>query len=260
MRNVNLKAMLKSITSQAVFIILVLAAVFVLPWRLVNWGKLELQNASTITLSGEAKEDVRSQIARFSAGVTAVGDTKEAVTDEVNRKVADIISKVKEFGIPEADIQTQNISVYKQSLQPTGYENPQTEILIYPPQPRQQAPWTANNSIGIILRDVDKASALADLLNQTGANQVSGPSFSLDDTSASEAKLLEEAIKDARAKDERVAEASGRKLGKIITVTEGGQSVPIYRSLEAGVDVSKTPVEPGSQTVFKTVTVVFELR
>lgn len=236
-------------------VVVIFVAIFVTPWSNINWGKIEFLPGSTITISGQADKEERSQIARFSVGVMANGDTKEAVTNEVNEKVTKIIQAVKNFGIPDEDIKTENISVY---------ESPQVEILIYPPVPRESAPWAANNTISVILRDVDRASALADLLNASEANQVNGPTFSLDDTSQAEAELLKEAIEDARKKAEIIAEASGRRLGKIITVTEGGSAMPIlYRGLEAAVDsggVVPTPVEPGTETVYKAVTVVFELR
>lgn len=229
-------------------IVVTLIAVFLIPWRLVNWGKIETLPASTITVTGEAKSEEPTQIARFSVGVNAQGDTKESVTNEVNTKMADVIQKIKDFGIPDEDIRTQNISVY---------ENQGLEIQTFPPQ--KTSPWTANNSVSIVLRDITKASALSDLLNQTGANQVSGPSFSLDDTSAAEAQLLRDAIDDAKEKATKVAESSGRRLGKIITVTEGAGSSPVFALDSAVRSSAPTPVEPGTQTVSKSVTVIFEL-
>lgn len=232
-------------------IIVTLAAIFLIPWRLVDWGKIETLPASTITVSGQAKSEEPTQIARFSVGVNSQGDTKDGVTNDVNAKVTNIIKAVKDFGIPDEDIKTQNISVYEN-------QNQGAEVQTYPPI--KMARWNANNTISIVLRDVTKASAFADLLNKTEANQVSGPSFSLDDTSAAEAKLLEEAINDARDKAIKVTEASGRRLGKVITVTEGAGSSPIYPLAESATRSNvPTPVEPGTQTVSKSVTVIFEL-
>jgi len=228
--------------------ILFLAGVYFIPWSRVNWGKIEFLPAGTITVTGQAKRDEASQIANFNASVTASNDEKQTAIDEVNTKMAEIIQKVKEFGIDEKDIQTQNVSVY---------ENPAMEILIYPPQKRSLR-WTANNSLEIKLKDVNRASQLADLLNATGATSVSGPNFSLDDTQEAETALLAEAIENAREKAEKVAQASGRKLGKVITVSEGGSPIGIYPTMERA--MSTTPIEPGTETVYKSVTVVFELR
>ncbi len=229
-------------------LILLLGAFFV-PWSRVNWGKLELSPASTVTVTGQAKTQERSQIATFTAGVSSVNDDKETAVNEVNGKIETIISAVKDFGIDEKDIQTQNLSVY------------QTEERFYEEGVQKSRPgqWRVSNSIEIKLRDVDEASTLAGLLTNSGATSVHGPSFSLEETQEAEVGLLEEAIENAREKAETIAEGSNRTLGRIISVTEGTQAASVYRAvgLEAG---GGAPIEPGTETVGKTVTVVFELK
>ena len=143
--------------------VLFLAAYF-LPWQRVNWGKLSFLPASTVTVTGQAKKEESSQIARFTAGVTVNNDNKEEAISEVNEKVGEIIQAVKDFGISEEDIQTQNVSISKRE---------DTFVI------REEiGEWRASNSIEIVLRDVDKASDLADLLMSSGATNVSGPRFS----------------------------------------------------------------------------------
>ena len=93
--------------------------------------------------------------------------------------------------------------------------------------------------------------------------QVSGPSFSLDNTVNNDTELLTQAVEDARKKAVKVAEVSGRRLGKVITVSEGysSQPYPLLRGLAMeDKAVTSAPVEPGSSQTSKTVTVVFELR
>ena len=124
--------------------------------------------------------------------------------------------------------------------------------------------WTANNSITITLRDIAKAQSLVDTLNKTGATNVSGPNYALDSSSEASEDLLAQAIDDARTKATKIAKASGRRLGKVITVSEISGSPIFYpTALESkgrGDTSVPTPVEPGSQTVYKSITVVFELR
>ena len=223
-----------------------------------SWGKVEFLPASTITITGEAKSDQKSETATFSAGVTASNDDKQTAINEVNTKMNEVIAKVKAFGIDEKDIKTQYVSTY---------ENPQAEAIPYCPTCSRTttAKWQASNSIEIKLNDVSKATALTDLLNQSGANSISGPNFGLVDANKSSDDLMTEAIADARQKAEKVAKAAGRRLGKVITVSESGYS-PVYpmMTLEAkgrAGDMSvPSPIEPGTQTVYKSVSVVFELR
>ncbi|MBU0572285.1 SIMPL domain-containing protein [Patescibacteria group bacterium] len=238
----------KIIVFKVALMAILLVGVFLIPWRFVNWGKLEILPASTITVSGEASLEEMSQIASFTAGVTAINDDKETAVDEVNQVIGDVISAVKSFGIAEEDIQTRSLSVHQ--IQEPFIEDEARRV--------ELGQWSANNTIEVTLRDVDKASALADLLNESGATSVQGPNFSLDDTQESEVVLLEEAINNAREKAEKIAESSGRKLGKIVTVSEGQQTSGIFKGLE--MDTGIAPIEPGTETVYKTVTVTFELR
>ncbi len=217
----------------------------------VSW-KIELGNPSIVTVTGTATSRERTKIANFSVGVTAYNDDKEKATSEVNTKVEKIISDVKAFGVAEEDIQTQNVSVN---------EN-QVEIMLYP---RRDVPgkWMATNSVAIILRDVDKASALAELLNKTGATNVYGPSFGFENVESMADELLPDAMADAHTKAEALATASGKKVGDVVSVVEGYSSYP-YPLKAAGLgsadSASSVPVEPGSELLTKTVTVVYKLK
>ena len=103
---------------------------------------------------------------------------------------------------------------------------------------------------------------MADLITKSGATNVYGPNFTVDNTTSEQNELLGEAMKDALAKAEIIARSSGKKVGGVVSVTEGTSAVgffPMSASKE-GFGGGGAPVEPGSQTVQKTVTVVYELK
>ena len=223
----------------------------------VNWGRLELASSATVTVTGQADGQQISQIATFRAEVAAAEEDRAAATETVNTAVAELIEQVKAFGIPDEDIKTEQISVYEYS---------QPEILIYPPRPNpdSEPAWQASNSISITLRDVSRASDLATLLTESGATNVSGPNFTVDDTVDLERQLLEEAMADARAKANTLLAGTDQKIKRIVSVSETGSSYPmplLYReSAAVGADQAvSVPVEPGSQQLYKTITVVFEI-
>jgi len=231
-----------------IFSAIFLSGVYFLPWDSINWGKLQLFPSQTVTVFGEAKTQQKSQVATFTAGVNSVKDNKDEAVAEVNQKIDALISAIKKFGIKPEDIKTQNLSIYRQ--EESYWENDR--------QKTRPGQWRVDNSVEITLRDVDKTSALMELLSQSGATNVYGPNFTLDDTQESEKGLLQEAIKNATEKAQIIAQSSAKKLGKIINVTEGQQSSGIrYDGMGAG---GGGPVEPGTGTVSKTVTVVFELK
>ncbi len=230
-----------------------LGAFYFFPWKDIKWGKLELSPTQTVTVIGTAKTKEKNQIASFSAGVSYISDNKDEAVSVVNKKVDEIITSLIKFGIDKSDIKTENLSIYQQEEQYWDSEAGK--------QKTRPGQWRVNNNVSIVLRDIDKASDLADLLTRSGATNVYGPNFSLEDTKEAEASLLKDAIDDARKKAESIAASSGKKLGEIVSISETGTPAyyPIYRDGLGG-GGGGAPVEPGSATVYKSVTVVFELK
>ena len=225
-----------------------------------HWGSLEMKTTSTITVSGLAKKEQDNQIADFTAGMDSIEASKEEALNKVNEAMNQLIAQVKEFGIKEEDIQTQTASVYQE----TDYVSIDTNM--YPRGDAQKGDWRANNSVSIKLREVEKAEALLAILNESGANNVYGPSFGIEDANLASDDLLADAVANAREKAEKIAAANNQEIGKIISLTEGGVS-PILSAYKlapmAGGGMSESAIdadlEPGSSTTSKTVTVTFEL-
>lgn len=233
-----------------------------------NWGVVAVRQAPSITVSGFAEQQEQNQIAYFTVGVDETDPDKNTAVEAVNSEMGSIIEQLKSFGIAEEDIQTQNLSIYK--MEPPVFE---ARTMMAPAQPGASgvaepssdgSVWQANNSLEVTLREVDRAAELADLLASTGATNVYGPRFSLDDRESTEDALLQAAIENAREKAQRIADSSGRRLGKIETVVEGASSggvYPMFSRMEAADGLGGgAVVEPGSTQVTKTVTVTFTLR
>ncbi len=243
---------LKQLIIFAIFIgVVIIFGTLIMPWQLVKWGTVSFIPGETVTVYGEARTEQKSQVASFSAGVSVVNSDKDAAIAQVNKGVEQIIAAVKTFGISEEDIKTQSISVYQ------GEEYFYEEGV----QRSRQGQWRVSNTVEVKLRDVDKASELTEVLTQNGANNVYGPNFTLDDTNTVDNTLLTDAIENAREKAETIAKSSSRKLGKILNVTEGGASGLSYALESKGLGGGGgAPIESGTQTVSKSVTVTFELR
>lgn len=230
---------------------LVLIVIFLLPWRLVNWGTISMQPAETITVSGMATSDEKTQIATFTAGATAVGNDAKQVREEVDAKVRTLIENLKQFGIPEGDIQTQNTSLYQEQ---ESYTQDGAQRM----RPGQ---WRADNTVTIKLRDISQSQGLLDILNSGELTNVYGPTFMLDDVSAAQDKLLAEAVNDARNRAEILASATGKKVVRALSIAEGSASSPVYpmfdRAMSGG---GGAGIMPGTEEVSASVTVVFEVR
>jgi uncharacterized protein len=218
---------------------------FVLPLRNINWGKVNIGQDNGITVVGQASSKVKNQIASFTAGININRENKDEAVKEVNDRMAKLIEEVKAFGIKGEDIKTQGVSINESER----YDTKKKE-------------WYVGNTIEIVLREVDKAGELTDLLSKSGANNVYGPNLMLDQSNEAEKALYDEAMKDAREKAEIIAKTAGRKLGKVISVLDGGSITdsirPWLSSAKEGMGGAN--IETGSSTVSKSMTVVFEMR
>lgn len=224
---------------------------FIFPWRTMDWGTLKFANERTITVTGTAQTRAKNQIASFTAGVSATKDKKEDAVSEVNSKMDEVVKALKAFGVKAEDIKTQNNSIYQ--IQESYYDNG-----VQKTRPGQ---WSVNNNVEIVLREVDRASALSDLLAKSGANNVYGPNFMMDQTTSFEAGLLAEAMADAKTKAEAMAGSENGSLGEVINIVEGYSApVPLYAYGGRGGGGAAAEVEPGSSTVSKTVTVTFSIK
>jgi uncharacterized protein YggE len=247
MKQILLSSMVACIV---IFSAIFLAGSMISPWYELHWGKIATEPAPSVTVSGMAKSEQQSQIATFNFGVNVTSDNKDTAVSEVNKKMTTIIEGVKSFGIADSDIKTSNLNVYQNEEQ--YYEDGRQKI-----RPGQ---WRVSNTVDVKLREVDRAPELVDFLTQSGANNIYGPNFSLDDTDKEETALLGKAIENARQKANIAAQAANRKLGRILVISEGTSSVPYgyYKAtMEGG---GGGGIEPGSGTISKYVSVTFEMK
>ncbi len=240
-------------------IVVLVVTVTVLPISNINWGRISVLPAATITVTGTSQSDVANSEAMFGATVTITNADKATAVNAVNTKMTALISALKTFGIADKDIKTQTVNVYQMS-------SPGPQTLIYPVPPQGtggNGDWQAMNSITITLRDVSKASGLIDLLNNSGATNVYGPNFNTGkNVSSSDADLLSKAVADAKSKAETIAKSGGQSIGKMINVVENGSGIyPVFAaSAKDSLGSVPSPVQPGTSTLSKSVTVVFELK
>lgn len=217
---------------------------------------LVLGSQETITVMGSANQETANQLASFTAGVNAVDDDKDAAVKEVQQKIDDLVSAVKKFGIPAEDIKTATMSIYQR--EETYYDDG--------PAKTRKGQWSVDNTVEITLREVARANELASLLAGSGATNVYGPNFRTDTSKqedANEDMLSQKALENATLKAETLALKSGRRLGKVLTISEAGTQPPmIYAMAERAMGGGGGPggLEPGTSTSYKSLTVTFELK
>lgn len=203
---------------------------------------------NTVTATGQGEESAVPDEAEMNFGAVAKDEKADAALKQASETADAIIKAVKNEGVKAEDIQTQNLSVYPEYREPT--ESQSLEITGY----------TANVSVKVTIRDIEKIGDIISAASDAGANEISGPSFTLSDESPARDKAIEKAIDDAKHRAEVMAKAAGKSVGTIISVSETGVNIPVYYGDAREYDVAEAAIEPGTLDVTANVTVVFELK
>ena len=203
----------------------------------------------TLSVSAEGKSLRAPDVAELSGGVVTTAPTAAAAMAENAQRMSAVVAAVRKAGVAERDIQTAGLSLQPQYR----YENNQAPIL---------TGYQATNTVSLRLRKLPDAGRLLDTLVGVGANQISGPSFRVDDSDAALDEARIQAVGLARARGDLYAKAAGVRIKRILTITESGNIEPprpmmmMARSKMAAAD---TPVVPGEVALTVTVNVTFEL-
>lgn len=205
---------------------------------------------NTVTASGTGEASEAPDEAEMSFGITTRSEKADDALDQASNAADKIIAAVKKAGVEGEDVQTQNVSVYPEYREQTEGKAPVI------------SDYTASISVRAKIRDIEKVGDVIAAASGAGANQISGPAFTLSDQSPTRDVAIEKAIEDAKHRGEVMAKAAGKSLGAIISVSEAGVSaIPYYsRDSLAGDAAQAVAIEPGQLDVTANVTVVFELK
>lgn len=127
---------------------------------------------------------------------------------------------------------------------------------------RQLRGYRVERLVYLELNDVERYSALIDALVTAGATHIDSVQFELSQRDALELQAMERAMVRAKIKAKTLASASGRKLGAVERVVEGGGiSHPAPVMAMRADRAEAAPAMPlGKQTVRKQLTVRFGLK
>lgn len=198
-----------------------------------------------LDVSASAAVSAAPDQATVQLGVTTQATNAGEALSKNSTDTAAVIAAVVKLGVDEKDIQTSNFNVY-----PT-YDTTGTRITGY----------QVTNTVTVTIRDIQKTGSLLDQVVQAGANNISGLSFSIADTTALVANARTKAYAAAKAKAEAMAAAAGVELGEVISVTESAQPATVYPTAKVAMDaMGAAPIQAGSQDVTVDVSIVYALR
>jgi uncharacterized protein YggE len=198
--------------------------------------------------TGTASAD--PEIVWVTFGVDLRGDDPAALVDEAATKVDGAIAAAKELGIADADIQTVGYNLWVETV-----TDPQTVTST------DKVAYHVSHFIQVTLRDLGQVGELLAAVIEAGANTISGVNFTVENPDALAEEARQEALKDARAKAEQIAERLDTVIERPVLVEEigGGYAAPAARGTGAAYEVAAPPVSPGVFSVSVSVQVVYKL-
>ncbi len=212
----------------------------------------------TFAVSAEGEVVAIPDIAEFNyAVIIEGGEDLVHLQEENSAKSNQVNAYLKEQGVAPQDLKTigYNISPrYQYFYCPSGSRVcPPSEIVGY----------TITHSVQVKVTDLTKAGQLISGVVASGANSTSGLTFSIDNLEKVQSQARDIAIQKAKAKAKDIADSAGVRLGKIVSISES--FVMPFQLREFAEALPAAPaappvIEPGSQEVKATISIVFEIR
>ena len=201
-----------------------------------------------IWASGEGKVTVTPDIATLSLGVEAQAATVAEAQSQAAEAMDAVMAALAASGIAEKDIQTQYFNID----QVTSWDKDTGEEIVIG--------YRVTNMVTAKIREIDKAGSIIDAVAAAGGDltRINSISFSVDDPSAYYDEARQEAMADARAKAEQLAELAEVELGKPTYISEWA-SYPVSSREIYSAASAPTPISPGEMELTLTVQVAYAI-
>ena len=189
-------------------------------------------------------------VAIITAGVVSRSATASAALQDAADRMQRVLGALKRAGVADRDIQTSNVSLNPEYR----YENN---------QPPQLVGYTATNNVSVRFRDIRSSGKILDALVAQGANQINGPSLTLDKPEAALDEARARAVEIGRARAELYARSLGLRVVRIVSVSDSGGAYappPPAPMMMARAEKASTSIEPGEQKLQVNLAMTFELQ
>lgn len=204
----------------------------------------------TITIDGEGRVTGKPDIATVTMGTESHGVDVATAQEANSETMNNIISELKAMDISEDDIQTSSYNVYEDVVW-----NADTETY-------DSNGWIVSNYVTVKVRDTAKLPNVLAMAGQNGITNISGPTFTIDDTTNLKNEARNKAIAEAQKKARAVASSLGLEVESVVGYNEWSPSTGYdFYSSSAMFDSSYSlpTIETGSSEVVLNVSITYKL-
>lgn len=237
-----------------------ISAVFVLLVSINAMAESPLPEVAKLTVRGEAHLMVPPDQVSVVLGVsTESAKAKKAMADN-SKKMAAVVRALATLGLKKKEYKTQNFRVQPVwSSRPKGAASHWKSSIIA---------YRVNNSLRVTTQQLALIGDMIADATVAGANQVNSVSFSLANERQYRQQAIMQAMQNAKQDAETLAEASGDKIKRTLTLNLNNSSASHVRvestmaksrMLSAQADMAPPPISGGDITVKASVSVVYEL-
>jgi uncharacterized protein len=212
-------------------------------------AQTDAEKPGTITVRGTGSANAKPDTLIVNVGANIQAATVKEAQDQVNTIMDAIIAQLKAAGVDEKDYRTVQYSVEPVLDYGDGKNQPKLNG------------FRVVSMIEVSLHDLAKAPEILDALTTAGANSIYNSGFAIADPAGLYQQAYEKAVADAEMRAQRLADMSGQKLGKLVSISEGSAYVPgpVYEKGGAGMGAGGgVAIYPGQQAVSADVVLTYE--
>jgi hypothetical protein len=210
------------------------------------------QIAEGLVAVGTGTVNAEPEMANVGFGVQVQGDDPAAIVDEAARKIDRAIAAVQEMGVAEADIRTTGYNLCVETV-----HDPDSGI------PTGKVVYHILHQVRVKLLEIDRVGDLLSAAVGAGANTISEVNFSVEDPDALMTEARQEALENAAARAQQMADALDITLGSPVLVMETGGGYPLPDGIGGGagmMEAASPSISPGTFSVSVSVQVVYDIR
>lgn len=174
----------------------------------------ELPDQPFISVTGEALVNVVPDRIVISCGIETWNEDVEHAKEQHREAMHECLSMLKNSGVPEKDIQTDNLSIeprWKETYRKEGFIG-----------------FFVRNSFTVTLGDPARVEVIVTRLLQKGVNYIHGVDFQTSDLKKHKERAREMALTAAMEKAQKMAAALGATIGRPLRVQEQSYGSPWY--------------------------------